>query len=278
MANGAKPAQLDRTQYLKELAAKVLAAKLGPAAGADAADLELFRKQIIARPDDLRRKLLGANVQRRRLLEATQRRALDLLDVTPDLLGPLGLLRYEGSHSRLVARFVDATTEPLLAAALLPAVLALVGADKHASPGDFRNAVVEHERWFVSGRVDISIALPKCLVLIEMKIDAEEGPDQLLRYRKELDAAKGTRAPVLVYLTLPGATKSSSGVDHVHITLDKLLLSWLPLAGTGGGSAEYLARYLKSIALLVGCAGVGRFDDWTITQQGAALKLVEAIA
>lgn len=268
--------QLSKIDYLKQLAAK--AAVLEPARGPSDADLQLFRDRIMARPDDLRRKLLGANVQRRRSLASDQRRALDMLDATPDLLGPLGELRYEPAHSRLVARFLKTAAEPILAPLLLRAFLMFVGAPQTAVEEDARSAVVESERWLPTGRIDISIALPKHLVFVEMKVDAEEGEDQLVRYSKALAAAKGNRDVLLVYLTRPGAEKSNSGVNHTHVTLDQLLLAWLPFAGPGTGSEEYLARYLKSLALLVGCAGAGRFDDWSITQQAAALELVESLA
>lgn len=265
---------LQKLDYLKQLAAK--AAKLAAAPGVSAADLDLFRERVMARPDDLRRRLLGANVQRRRLLDAEQRKALDVLETTPDLLGPLGELRYEPSHSRLVARFLNFVAEPALAPALLRAFLALIGMPIDAMPDDPRDAVVDAERWLPTGRIDISISLPKYLVFVEMKVDAEEGTDQLLRYSSALAASKGTRDALLVYLTRPGAAKSTSSAKHVHITLDSLLSSWLPFAGAGNGPEEYLARYLKSLALLVRCGGSGRFDDWSITQQRAALDLVDA--
>jgi hypothetical protein len=267
---------LSEIDYLRRLVA--MATALEPARGPSDADLELFRDRVMARPDDLRRKLLGANVQRRRSLASDQRRALDMLDATPDLLGPLGELRYEPAHSRLVARFLGMAAEPILAPQLLHAFLTFVGAPQTAVDEDARSAVVESERWLPTGRIDISIALPKHLVFVEMKIDAEEGADQLVRYGKALTAAKGSRDVLLVYLTRPEAEKSNSGVSHVHVTLDQLLLAWLPFAGPGTGSEEYLARYLKSVALLVGCAGTGRFDDWSITQQAAALELVESLA
>lgn len=272
MAPGGFP--LTKIGYLKRLVEFGVA--LGATPGPNDADLQLFRERIMARPDDLRRRLLGANVQRRKCLEGRQRRALNVLDVAPDLLGPLGELRYEPSHSRLIARFMQARAEPSLAPALLRAFLTVVGAPT-AAGADAELAIVESERWLPSGRVDISITLPKHLVFVEMKVDAEEGEEQLAGYRKDLDAFSNGRDTLLVYLTRPGAQDSVSGVDHVHVTLDQLLVSWLPFAGEGTGSEGYLARYLKSVALVVRCAGHGTFDDWSITQQAAALDLVESI-
>jgi hypothetical protein len=267
-----EPAQIE---YLKTLAK--MASSLDASRSATAADLECFRAWCIKRPDDLRRRLLGANVVRRRDLEGTQRRGLDVLDCTPDLLGPLGELRYEPSHSRLIARFMDVTLDSLVAPALLREFLKLGGADPALADGDVRQAEVQPERWCRTGRIDISISLPKLLVFVEMKIDAEEGAEQLLRYSKELEALKGERDGLLVYLTRPGVDESSSTAKHTHVTLDALVRAWLPFAGPGVGPEEYLARYLKSLALLLGCAGLGRFDDWTIAEQRNAIELVEAI-
>ena len=102
--------EVSKIEYLRTLASK--GAGLGATTAPSDADLTFFRDHIMARPDDLRRRLLGANVQRRRQLDAGQRRALDVLETTPDLLSPLAELRYEPSHSRLIAHFLDAGAEP----------------------------------------------------------------------------------------------------------------------------------------------------------------------
>jgi hypothetical protein len=73
-----------KAEYLKRLAH--LASALGDASGPSEPDLETFRRLIMSRPNDLRRRLLGANVERRRQLDEVQRYALDSLDVAPDLL------------------------------------------------------------------------------------------------------------------------------------------------------------------------------------------------
>jgi hypothetical protein len=115
------------------------------------------------------------------------------------------------------------------------------------------------------------------VVFVEMKVDSEEGENQLLGYRKDLDALRGLRDATLVYLTRPDAQRSSTTAEHVHVTLDRLLLAWLPFGGAGSGSEHYLSRYLKSLALVCASSGKGRFDDWTTVEQGAALDLIERI-
>ncbi len=264
-----------KIDYLKTLAQ--MAARLGKVGSPSDADLQLFRERIMARPDDLRRRLLGANVQRRRVLDAAQRQALDVLDTTPDLLGPVGELRYEPSHSRLVARFLSPTAEPLVAKSTLPAFLNLLEVAPSAFGMPTTDVTIVAERWLPSGRVDISVTSSTYVIFVEVKVDAIEGEDQLLRYSKDLAAIKGSRDGLLVYLTLPGAPKANSAVAHIHMTLDKLLVSWLPFADSGNGSPQYLARYLKTLSILVGCGGAGRFDDWTFTQQRAALDLIESL-
>ena len=99
------PPQIQVHDYLKRLA--LMASSLAVVAGPNEPDLQLFRDRIMAKPDDLRRRLLGANVQRRRLLQWGAKQALVALESTPDLLSPLDELRYEPSHSRLIARFLD---------------------------------------------------------------------------------------------------------------------------------------------------------------------------
>lgn len=260
-------------EYLRRLSS--LAASLGPAVGPGPGDLQLFRDLIMKRPDDLRRKLLGANVQRRRALGAEQRQALEILNVTPDLLSPLNELRYEPSHSRLVSRFLSEKHEPTLGPKLLRAFLRLVG----LAPGetDALNAEVDCELWVSTGRIDISVSLQKHLIFVEMKVDAEEGEEQLARYNAALTASRGTRESLLVYLTRADAEKPTTKADHVHVTLSDLLRIWIPFAGPGDGSAQYLARYLKSIALVEGYASAGSFDDWSMTQQASAIELVASL-
>lgn len=254
-----------------------LARKLLDQSDPSTRDLGLFRERIMARPDDLRRRLLGANIQRRRTLSREARSALESLDVHPDLLSPIGELRYEPTHSRLIARFVNPRVEPVLALRLLRVLLDLAGVP---APSDdaLATAVVVAERWFPSGdRVDVSIELPDHVVFVEMKVDAEEGHAQLARYAQALAAARGLRAGTLVYLTLAEEADVPTGSAAKRVTLKELLAGWLPHAGPGSGSEQYLARYLKSVALLVHCAGRERFDDWTMTQQRSALDLVGQI-
>lgn len=264
--------RLSETDFLKMLAAK---AALLPRDGAQAdAELDGFRQLIMARPDDLRRKLLGTNALRRRTLSTRQRDLLDALDVEPDLLGPIGELRYEPTHTRLVEYFLRQSRDGLLPGHLLRAFLVLVDAPPELVPDDLTNTTIRRERFSKEGRVDLWLEMPKLVVLVEMKVDAAEGKGQLSGYQKALDAARGTKAGILAYMTLPNAPTADTKVPHVHFTLYDLLRMWIPYADSGRGLPAYLGRYLKSVAQLLRCAGAGRFDYWSVKQQRAALDLV----
>lgn len=267
---------LTRLQFLQQLATK--ARGLQADGEVPAADLESFKRLIMDRPDDLRRKLLGANALRRRALTADQRRLLDSLDVDPDLLAPIGELRYEPTHTRLVEYFLTLGRDGLLPSGIVRDFLELAEVAPELVPDDLALLVVRRERVSAEGRVDLFLEMPKVVVLVEMKVDALEGKGQLDGYRKALDDVRGSRVGVLAYLTLPDAPRADTKVPHVHFTLHDLLRVWVFYSDAGIGLPGYLGRYLKSVARLVQCAGVGRFDNWTMREQRAALDLFKATA
>lgn len=264
---------VERRAYLQKVAA-LMKARVGNDPGVRG--LQLFRDRIIARPNDLRRRLLGDNAMRVRELDAAARRCLDSLGVSPDLLGPLGELRYEPTHSRLVAHFLNPLVEPALAPPLLGALFSQVDVPV-GDPSVLATAKVRGERLLPAGRLDVSIELEDHLVFVEMKVDASEGDQQLARYAEALELLRGTRRGTLVYLTLDEEDGTDEKVPHVHLSFRQLLLAWLPFAGAGSGPEQYLARYLKSVALVVGAAGMGPFEAWSLGQQRRAIALVEEL-
>lgn len=194
--NQPPPAQPPFIDYLRQLAKR--AKDLQSLVPVAAEDLDLFRTLVMAKPEDLRRRLLGANVLRLRGLERSQRAALRALEVSPDLLSPLGEQRYEPAHSRLLGYFMDRRRVPGLAQHLLREMLALIDAPAEASDDDSISATaVSIEVVISGGRVDIELASPSFLGFIEVKVDAAEGLAQLRRYRKALDARADGRATVL---------------------------------------------------------------------------------
>lgn len=262
--------------YLRELARRASTLE-APAPVVDQ-DLDLFRRLVMARPEDLRRRLFGANFQRLRDLDREQRASLRTLEISPDLLSPLGELRYEPAHSRLLGYFLDRRRLPGLAEPLLEAMLDMIEAPAEVVDSDnVAAAEVSTEVVIRGGRVDLEIKTETLLAFIEVKVDASEGPSQLQRYRTALDAKAGGRAKVLAFLTLPGAKGPPTGLSCVHITFAELLSRWLPLARSHDDASGYLARYLSSVARLLGYAGQGPFEKWTFADQRRALDFVSYI-
>lgn len=275
-AAGRPPAPMLFIDYLRQLAQRAQNVQAPAPVGAE--DLNLFRRLVMARPEDLRRRLLGANVQRLRGLDRDQRAALRALEVSPDLLSPLGELRYEPAHSRLLGYFMDRRRVPGLAEPLLGEMLAMIDAPAEAADDDSVSAaVVSTEVVIPGGRVDLQVESPSLLAFIEVKVDATEGPSQLRRYRTALDARAGGRATVLAFLTLPGAEGPPAGLSCSHVTFADLLSRWLPLARSHDDASAYLSRYLGSVARLLGYAGEGPFEHWTFADQRNALDFVSQV-
>ncbi|AKT40377.1 uncharacterized protein CMC5_045300 [Chondromyces crocatus] len=265
--------------YVKELA------RLGARVRIDETEgLNLFRTHVMAKADELRARMKQANETRRAALSPPQREALRALEVTPDLLGPMGETRYEPIHTKLLTYHLDPTEGSELAPKLLTAFIDLIAeacrerdlGEPMYSPGS--KVTVESERRISTGRVDVSISLEDTLIFLETKIDSGEGNEQLARYRQAMDEIKSTQHGVLVYLTLPGARLPKSDVEFVPLNFRDVLRVWLPFATGDGGTVDYLARYLKTIAMgLLRLCGDGGFERWSFYEQRAALDLVEAV-
>lgn len=269
--------RLGRTEFYRGVAA-LWTANPQPNGADDPVAIDAFRRLVINDPDALRRRILGFNALRWKRLPVESRRALEVLGGTPDLLGPLGCLRHEPSHTQVLAHILDPARSPDIAPSLLRALLLLASVPAEDLPDDWSrgDVRVEAEAWLPhAGRVDLRVTLPAAVVLIEVKVDSEEGDGQLTKYSQALSATKGTRNGYLVYLTLPSGKRSSSGVAHQHIHFVDVMLRWLPHARHDGQEPGYLARYVKSVALLCGAAGRGSFEEWTFSTQSAALALVE---
>ncbi len=269
------PALVPRIDFFRELARR--AASLPSQPILDATEkLNSFRRLFIERPDEFRRRMRDANNRTRSALSPRERVALGALDALPDLLGPQEDLHHEPTHSRLIAFFMNPSQSPEVGLSLLRAFLKLVGCTEALlDPADLRSASVTPESLVEKGRVDIRIATPGLLAYVEVKVHASEGPDQLSRYRSDLENKHGTRTPLLVYLTLSDAEAPSSELACEHVTLGDLLRVWLPFAADGIGPPGYLARYLKSVALLLGAGGHGAWDRWTFSEQRKALRLFD---
>lgn len=271
-----EPNATARLDYFRALAQ--LAAVLETAPASTDRDLDLFRQLIMARPDDMRRRLLGSSLQRLRALSLTRRRAIQTLGITPDLLSPIGEMRYEPSHSRLLAYLMNPRRGSELAPLLLRRFLERIEMPEAALDlAELRRASVASEAPISHGRVDVRIETANLLVFVEMKIDAEEGPSQFRRYRDALAAQAGQRAASLVLIAM-AAHEDKPDVVNTALTFRDLLIAWLPFAASDDSEAGYLARYLKTVALLLESTGAGAFENWTFAEQRAALDVVDELA
>ncbi|WP_437644358.1 PD-(D/E)XK nuclease family protein [Sorangium sp. So ce362] len=278
-----------RQTYLGQLVAlaKDLAAQHGPVP-ASPANTEIFERVIMASPKDILWRVAGASVERRKALPSARRAMLGVLETRPDLLGPLGQAHVEVVHSALVAHFLDPRKSGDVGTACRAAFgTFLIHPTSEEEEGaipealNFVGAEVRTERHLGKhGRVDISIESPRAVVLIEVKVDAAEGLQQVPDYAAALGelCAQGAREGILVFLTQDPEQRPSVKQAARHIIFRDLLRLWLPVAISGRTSEHmYLSMYLKTVAVhLYGLAEADTFDYWSLRTQRNALRFLES--
>lgn len=269
-----------RREYVKELV--VLSSSLSAPPPTTDADLHGFRKHVVPHVRAIMCAVIGAQALRLRELDPRHRAAVDALGDPSDLLGLLGKGRDEVTHTRLIAAFLNSRSggaHQALASSCGANFEALLRRkDRQVGALALDDAYAESERTLgTSGRVDIAIESTAAVVLVEAKIDAAERRDQLDDYAREQAAQSfDERARVLVFLTARDDHFSSSTTPHVRISFQDLLLAWLPLVLGGVAETGDLRRYLKAIARhVVGIAGPGPFETWTIGVQRLCLQVLE---
>lgn len=250
-------------------------------------NIELFSRAIMSNSRDILWRLAGATIERRRSLTSSRRAMLGVLEMSPDLLGPLGQPRIETAHSSLLTHFLDPGTAGEVGLACRDAFVALL---QNPTTEDEESVVPEKltlggatiraERHLGQyGRVDISIESDRFVLLIEVKVDASERDQQLSDYASALKSlcAQGGRDGLLVFLTADPKQKPSTKAAIRHITFRDILMIWLPVAVAGRTSEHvYLSLYLKTIARhLYNLAEADSFDDWSLRTQRAALSFLE---
>ena len=139
-----------------------------------------------------------------------------------NVFSALWLDRKENYHSRFIAYLLDPRGHHDQGCRFLNAFLdeiRLDGVDKSM----IANVSVIAEYYIGElGRIDIVIKVPHALIAIENKVDAGEGDEQILRYRKWLDGFKHNKVNYtkkLVFLTPEGRDPKSGSPKDV----DKLL-------------------------------------------------------
>lgn len=130
------------------------------------------------------------------------------------------------THSAMIAELLNPKGRHGQGECFLERFLATMGFDYEGSISD---AKVNKEQFFAGyGRVDVVIHLRDHLILIENKIDAPDGNQQLKRYN---DIGKASRKPwQLWYLTKKGTqahANSHCGVSYRQLSYQEHILGWL---------------------------------------------------
>ena len=127
---------------------------------------------------------------------------------------------------------------------------------------------VKRERAFdleaIRGRLDFEIKSKECIYIIEMKIDADDQPEQLIRYQKF--AKEQHKKYKIFYLTLDGhnASKKSIGenseenkeIEYTNISFKENILNWLEnclkLVEGKENKSACIKQYIASINKILG--------------------------
>ena len=133
-----------------------------------------------------------------------------------------------------------------------------------------KNWEVTREKAFdldtIKGRLDFEIKSKDCIYIIEMKIDAGDQPEQLIRYQKF--AKEQHKKYKIFYLTLDGhnASKKSIGeeenleenqkVEYTNISFKEEILNWLEnclkLVEGKENKSACISQYIASINKILG--------------------------
>ena len=133
-----------------------------------------------------------------------------------------------------------------------------------------KNWEVTREKAFdldtIKGRLDFEIKSKDCIYIIEMKIDAGDQPEQLIRYQKF--AKEQHKKYKIFYLTLDGhnASKKSIGeeenleenekVEYINISFQGEILNWLEnclkLVEGKENKTACISQYIASINKILG--------------------------
>ncbi|MCL2824465.1 MAG: PD-(D/E)XK nuclease family protein [Polyangiaceae bacterium] len=258
-----------RVEYCRQL----LALWRERSAGISESYSERFRRFDEDKWKRLYQRAVDENSPRERELNEVDRAALRVLDTTPDLLSPMGMLTYEPAHSQLLAYFMNRSRVPeRLAMHLLRDVYKMIGRDYKMDDERISDAKVSTEVSLSNGRVDIGVRSRSLHVFIEVKIYASEGPSQLLRYGKELDQREDEGFDTdLILLTLCPAENRVHELEYDrpgqkrvyhHIAFHDLLPRWLPYACLQDHASAYLASYLSSVARLLGYKSITKIFEF----------------
>lgn len=248
----------------------------------DESDLASFVEKVVRQPNLFRERWMGQTALRRARLSPPYRLMLDALGITPDLLGPLHRRFDERFHTHILRWALSPPTTFFKEARKAFVELIRYGTPKmQAVPlvlGDTEEVVSVFTERSVAphGRVDLWLESDKSIFVVEMKVLASEGEDQVKRYVNAAKEHCGGKQWVVVFMTV-GEDQEPSG-PAIHITFRDFLMCWLPIAVSGNSQDHrYLISYLSSVAVVCGLHAKGAFDDWSFSQRGVGLDLIESI-
>lgn len=235
---------------------------------------QAFEREVMAAWPAITQRVDAAVTERLRHAPRSLHDALDLLAASPSLLAPMGRVRDEVTHTRLLAWLLGLPGE--IGREARRAWLARFDVD---APPDHWHVRPEAPVPVLGkdGRIDVRIEVPgRWLFYVEGKIDAPESPGQLSRYHAHL--AESARAAgvgsTLVFLTADGRA-SEEAVPHERLAFTDLALDWLPLLGRGGPDATYLAAWVTTILRdLTDTLPAGPVETWTPVQRLDALTFL----
>jgi hypothetical protein len=176
--------------------------------------------------------------------------------ITPPLnvWATAGLKRDELRNAAVLAWFLDPRASHGLGPAFLAAFLDEVARSTQDWPrlvGDLSRATVATEEWplsSTSNRVDIALDGPDFVFFVEVKIDAPEGPNQLVRYAEQakrkavlMDRAHGR----VIYLTPRRPRQLPPDVAAITWRDVASALSALARENAGGSLAAQFAQHIR---------------------------------
>ena len=233
-----------------------------------------FEREVMPAWPAITRRVDAAVTQRLREVPQSLHDAVGILAASPSLLAPMGRVRDEVTHTRLLAWLLG-----------LPGG---VGQDARRAWLNRLGVEAPLDHWHVraeapvpalgkNGRIDVRIEVPgRWLFYVEGKIDAPESPGQLSRYHAHLTASPKTAGVgfTLVFLTVDGRA-SEENVPHFPLAFTDLARDWLPLLGSGGPDLTYLAAWVATILCdLTGTLPEGSVEGWSAVQKLDALTFL----
>jgi|TARA_B100000519_G_C14259710_1_gene446989 hypothetical protein len=154
-----------------------------------------------------------------------------------------GLKRDELRISRVLAWYLDPKASHGIGAGLVKRFLSL--SEMPESYSSVRVLCENSPDGMTGNRVDILIDSPEFLMIVEVKIDAGEQPDQIDRYCRIAAARAGMRRPwKVVYLTLDGRNPVSGACGTENV----FCMSWYEVAGILRAAAEQSAQVSSFLA------------------------------